>query len=187
MSRSKQPLTIRETISGDRVRDAIDALAGSLLDKFDFAGGEMVIVGIHTRGAAIAERVAKIIRQRTNVDVPMGAIDITLYRDDLSTSGLHPVVGETTLDFDLDNKRIILVDDVLFTGRTIRAAIDEIMDFGRPRSISLAVLIDRGHRELPIAADVAAMTIQTKRHESVILRLEETDQKEEIVICETAL
>jgi pyrimidine operon attenuation protein / uracil phosphoribosyltransferase len=187
MSRSKQPLSIRETIPGDRVKEAIDNLAAALMSKFDFKGGEAVIVGIHTRGAAIAGRVAEIIRKKTGADVPVGAIDITLYRDDLSTTGVHPVVGETQLDFDLDNKLIVLIDDVLFTGRTVRAAIDEIMDFGRPRSISLAVLIDRGHRELPIAADIVGMKIQTKRSESIILRLTETDHKEEIVICETAV
>ncbi|MBV9080265.1 MAG: bifunctional pyr operon transcriptional regulator/uracil phosphoribosyltransferase PyrR [Elusimicrobia bacterium] len=185
MTKNKQVLRIRETIPGEKVREGIDALVDGLLERFDFRGDDVAIVGIQTRGAAIANRVAEKIRARTTSDVPVGAVDITLYRDDLSTSGMQPVVGETHLNFDLDDKRIILIDDVLFTGRTVRAAIDEIMDFGRPRSITLAVLIDRGHRELPIAADVAPIRIQTKRAESVILRLQETDKKEEIVICET--
>jgi pyrimidine operon attenuation protein/uracil phosphoribosyltransferase len=116
--------------------------------------------------------------------VPTGALDITLYRDDFSTAGIHPVIGETHLDFDIDNKQIILIDDVLFTGRTIRAAIDQLMDYGRPKSIHLLVLIDRGHRELPIAAEFAAITLPTSRFESVNLRLDEVDQKDEIVVCD---
>ncbi len=184
MSRNSADLKIRQTIPAEKVREAIDTLANAIMAKFDFNAGDVAIVGIHTRGAAIAQRIADAIRKRTGADFPVGAIDITLYRDDLSTSGMHAVVGDTRLDFNVDDRKIVLVDDVLFTGRTIRAAIDEIMDFGRPRSITLAVLIDRGHRELPIAADIAAMTITTKRNESVILRLTETDQKEEIVLCE---
>jgi pyrimidine operon attenuation protein/uracil phosphoribosyltransferase len=184
VARSHANLKIRETMPAEKVTDAIRTLADSIMARFDFKAGDVAVVGIHTRGAAIARRVAELIRAKTNADFPVGAIDITLYRDDLSTSGMHAIVGDTSLDFDLDEKKIVLIDDVLFTGRTIRAAIDEIMDFGRPRSITLAVLIDRGHRELPIAADIAAMKIQTTRAESVILRLKETDQKEEIVICE---
>lgn len=183
MTRAK-PLNIRETIPAEKVKAAIEHLTSALMAKFDFRSGELVIVGIHTQGAAIAERVANQIRQKTGADVPLGVLDITFYRDDFSKRGLHPVMVETRLDFDIDDKKIVLIDDVLFTGRTVRAAIDELMDYGRPRSVTLAVLIDRGHRELPIAADIAALTLKTKRDESVVVHLEETDRKDEIVIGE---
>jgi pyrimidine operon attenuation protein/uracil phosphoribosyltransferase len=180
------PPHIRETFSGAQVAAAIDQMVDYLLKNFDFAANDVAIVGIQTRGAAIATRVAEKIEARKSVEVPVGALDITLYRDDLSTSGIQPVVGETELDFDIDDKEIILIDDVLFTGRTIRAALDEIMDFGRPRRVALVVLIDRGHRELPIAPEFAAFKITTQRNESVILRLKEIDEKEEILVCEPA-
>ncbi len=183
MTRTK-PLNIRETIPADKVKAAIDQLTAALMAKFDFRSGEFVIVGIHTQGAAIAERVANQIRLKTGADVPLGVLDITFYRDDLGKRGLHPVMVETRLDFEIDDKKVVLIDDVLFTGRTIRAAIDELMDYGRPSSVTLAVLIDRGHRELPIAADIAAIKLQTKRGESVVVHLEETDRRDEIVIGE---
>lgn len=185
MTRSK-PLNVRETIPADRVKEAIDQLTAMLLSKFDFKAGDIAIVGIYTQGAAIAERVAEAIRKKTRVEVPLGVLDITFYRDDIGKRGMSHIPVETRLDFEIDDKRIILIDDVLFTGRTTRAAIDELMDYGRPRSISLAVLIDRGHRELPIAADVVALKIQTRRDESVVVHLFETDHKDEIVIGESA-
>ena len=147
----------------------------------------LMIVGIRSRGVPIGERMTAEIEQMEGHPVPFGILDITLYRDDLTTIAPQPVVKPTKFPEPINDKVIVLVDDVLYTGRTVRAALDALIDFGRPRQVMLAVLIDRGHRELPIAADVAALTIKTKRHESVILRLEETDQKEEIVICETAL
>ena len=180
----KKPLRIRETISTQKVEFAIDELIRYVTAHFDFTKEDAVLVGIQTRGALLAKRIAKAIKKEKNADIPVGALDITLYRDDLSTSGIQPIVGETQLDFDLDNKQIVLIDDVLFTGRTIRAALDELMDFGRPKKISLAVLIDRGHRELPIEPEFSAIKIQTKRSESVNLHLLESDGKEEIVIGE---
>jgi len=185
MTRAK-PLNIRETIPAEKVKAAIEHLTSSLMAKFDFRSGDVVIVGIHTQGAAIAERVANQIRQKLGVDVQLGVLDITFYRDDFGKRGLNPVMVETRIDFDIDDKKVVLFDDVLFTGRTIRAALDELMDYGRPSSVTLAVLIDRGHRELPIAADIAALKIQTKRDESVVVHLEETDRRDEIIIGEGA-
>lgn len=175
---------VRQTIPSDQVERAFRELTSYLLKKFEFSGDDVALVGIQTRGAIIAQRLAKTIQEQTGHAVPVGALDITLYRDDLSTSGIQPIIGETHLDFEIDNKTIILIDDVLFTGRTIRAALAEIIDFGRPKRISLVVLVDRGHRELPIEPEFAPIKIQTKRDESVNLHLHEVDNKEDIVICE---
>ena len=184
MEKRQNAINIRETIPAEKVEKALSDLADYLLKKFDFSKEDVAIVGIQRRGAAIAQRVAEAARKKTGADVAVGEIDITLYRDDLSTAGIQPVVGETHLDFDVDNKEIVLIDDVLFTGRTVRAALDEIMDFGRPRRIALVVLIDRGHRELPIEAEFAALRIATKRSDFVDLHLQEIDGREEIVVCE---
>lgn len=178
---------VKTVIPQEKVQQAIKDLTNHLLSKFDFEKDDVAIIGIQTRGAVLAKRVAALIRTKTANDIPVGALDITLYRDDFATSGIQPIVGETTIDFDLDNKRLILIDDVLFTGRTVRAALDELMDFGRPKGVMLAVLVDRGHRELPIAADFAAIKIDTQRNEVVNLHLEEVDQKDEIVIMEPVL
>jgi pyrimidine operon attenuation protein/uracil phosphoribosyltransferase len=175
---------IRERIPEEKITKAIGDITQSLLSAFEFKSGDVILVGIQTRGAVLVHRLAHAIKKQTGVDIPWGDLDITLYRDDFSTMGVQPIIGETHLDFDLDGKEIVLVDDVLFTGRTVRAAIDQIMDFGRPKKISLVVLVDRGHRELPITADFAAITIATKRGQSVNLHLEEVDGKDEIVVCD---
>jgi pyrimidine operon attenuation protein/uracil phosphoribosyltransferase len=145
---------------------------------------ELCLVGIRTRGAFLAERLAGCIEKIDNVKVPVGVLDITLYRDDLSIIAEQPVVHETQINFDINNKKVILVDDVLYTGRTIRAAIDQLIDFGRPKEIQLAVLIDRGHRELPIRADYAGKNIPTAQNEIVEVRLDEQDKIDEVVIVE---
>ena len=175
---------VRDIIPAKKIAASIQEMVSFIQKNFDLNDPDVTVVGIQRRGATLASRLVDALKKERNVDIQKGALDITLYRDDFSTSSIQPIVGETHLDFDLDNKNIILVDDVLFSGRTIRAAIDELMDFGRPKSITLIVLVDRGHRELPIQADFAAMTLDTKRHESVNLHLQENDQKEEIVICE---
>ncbi|MBI4846038.1 MAG: bifunctional pyr operon transcriptional regulator/uracil phosphoribosyltransferase PyrR [Candidatus Omnitrophica bacterium] len=142
----------------------------------------LAIIGIRCRGAFLAQRIAQMIKDIDGGKVPVGILDITLYRDDLTMIAACPVVHSTKIDFDVDDKNIVLVDDVLFTGRTIRCALDEIIDLGRPRTIQLAVLIDRGHRELPIRADYVGKNVPTTRKESVEVRLEEEDDKDEVVL-----
>lgn len=144
----------------------------------------IAIVGIRTRGAYLAQRIAKIIREIEDVEVPIGILDITLHRDDLFTMAKQPVVHKTEISFDIKGKDIILVDDVLFSGRTIRAALDELIDFGRPSTIQLAVLIDRGHRELPIRPDYVGKNVPTSLDEIVRVRIKEVDKKDEVVIEE---
>ena len=126
----------------------------------------------------------KIIKEIEGIELPLGILDITFYRDDLTAIGPKPVVKETAINFDLTEKVVVLIDDVLFTGRTVRAALDEIMDFGRPKRVQLLVLIDRGHRELPIRADFVGKNIPTSKKELVEVRLEEVDEKDEVVIVE---
>lgn len=143
---------------------------------------DLVIVGIRTRGAYLAERLAEFIAKIDGYKPPVGVLDITLYRDDLSSIAQQPVVHKTEIDFDIQDKKVILVDDVLYTGRTIRAALDELIDFGRPLFIQLAVLIDRGHRELPIRADYVGKNIPTSSKETIEVRLEESEAKDEVVV-----
>ncbi len=144
----------------------------------------LCLVGIRTRGAVLAERINNSIKKIEGAPLPLGILDITLYRDDLTLVDTQPIVHETLIDFNINNKRIILVDDVLFTGRTIRAALDALMDFGRPSQIQLAVLIDRGHRELPIRADYVGKNIPTAVDQNVKVVLKETDEKEDQVTVE---
>jgi pyrimidine operon attenuation protein/uracil phosphoribosyltransferase len=143
---------------------------------------EVALVGIRTRGVPLAHRLQRLIHEVEGRRVPVGILDITLYRDDLTTVGPQAVLRETRIPFPIDGRRIILVDDVLYTGRTIRAALDGLIDFGRPRSIQLAVLIDRGHRELPIHADLVGRTVTTRAEEMVAVRLEEIDGRDEVAI-----
>ena len=145
---------------------------------------ELALVGIRERGVPIARRIATQLLEITGRQVPTGALDITLYRDDLMRQavGPQPLVRSTDIPFDLDDRVILLVDDVLYTGRTIRAALDALIDFGRPKAIQLVVLVDRGHRELPIKADYVGKNVPTSRRESVQVRLEEVDGHDEVVI-----
>lgn len=145
---------------------------------------DLCLVGIRNRGVFLAERLARCIKKIENKDVPVGILDITLYRDDLTLVGSQPLVRKTEIDFDINDTILVLVDDVLYSGRTIRAALDALIDFGRPKSIQLAVLVDRGHRELPIRADYAGKNIPTSQNESVEVRLQEADGKDEVVIVE---
>jgi pyrimidine operon attenuation protein/uracil phosphoribosyltransferase len=144
----------------------------------------LVIVGIQRRGVQLAAQIVSLITEREGADVPQGALDITLYRDDLQTVGPRPVVGQTRIPVDLDGVNVVIVDDVLYTGRTIRAALDELADFGRPARIALAVLIDRGGRELPIQPDVVGKTITIQPSQRVDVLVEELDGRNAVVVAE---
>jgi pyrimidine operon attenuation protein/uracil phosphoribosyltransferase len=156
----------------DRISSDIVALAGHT--------GRLVLVGIQRRGVELADRIGARIRDRHGVEVEHGALDITLYRDDLNEIGPRPVIGETRLPRTLDGRVVVIVDDVLFTGRTIRAALDQIADFGRPARIGLAVLIDRGGRELPIQADIVGERVTAGPHDRVDVLLEEVDGRDAV-------
>jgi pyrimidine operon attenuation protein/uracil phosphoribosyltransferase len=144
----------------------------------------LALVGIHTRGAVIARRLHALVGELTGSEVPLGDLDISFYRDDLPgrDPSAQPVVHASHLDFDLDGRTVVLVDDVLFTGRTVRAAIEALFDYGRPQRVQLAVLVDRGHRELPIRPDYVGKNLPTARDERVYVRLEETDEVDEVEI-----
>jgi pyrimidine operon attenuation protein/uracil phosphoribosyltransferase len=144
--------------------------------------GVLAFVGIRTRGVPLAERLRAVIAAKEGRKVPLGTLDITLYRDDVTAMGANAILRETRIPFPLDGKRIVLVDDVLYTGRTIRAALDGVIDFGRPKSIELAVLIDRGHRELPIHADYVGKVIPTREEDEVKVRLKECDGEDAVRI-----
>ena len=144
---------------------------------------DLIIVGIQRRGVQLAARIVSSIRDREKADVPSGALDITLYRDDLQTVGPRPVVGPTNLPWAIDGKHVVIVDDVLYTGRTVRAALDELADFGRPKRIALAVLIDRGGRELPIQPDVVGKTLDVAVGERVDVFVSELDEKDAVIVA----
>ncbi len=145
---------------------------------------ELALIGIRTRGVPLAERLAEKIEDIEGGKVPVGRLDITLYRDDLTTLSDQPVLHGTDVQFDVSGKRIILVDDVLYTGRTVRAALDAIIDMGRPYLIQLAVLVDRGHRELPIRADFVGKNVPTSKKELILVKLKTTDQEEQVILAE---
>ncbi|MCI7477942.1 MAG: bifunctional pyr operon transcriptional regulator/uracil phosphoribosyltransferase PyrR [Selenomonadales bacterium] len=165
------------------VRRALTRISHEIVEK-NKGVEDIVLVGIRTRGVPIAKRLADMIEQIEGVRPPVGILDITLYRDDLSTLSYQPIVRPTTMPVDIDRKVIVLVDDVLYTGRTIRAALDAIMDMGRPQSIKLAVLVDRGHRELPIRADFVGKNVPTASRESIAVLVNELDGEERVVIRE---
>lgn len=144
----------------------------------------MILVGIHRRGVYLARRIQKIIEEVEGVKVPCGELDITLYRDDLTTLFEQPMVHSTRMPQDISGKKVFLVDDVLYTGRTVRAALEALVDLGRPAQVQLAVIIDRGHRELPIHADICGKNVPTSKNEVIEVRMSELDGKDEVVICE---
>ena len=166
-------------MDSDAMRRALVRIAHEIIEK-NKGVNNVVLVGIRTRGVPLAQRIAII----EGVKVEVGMLDITLYRDDLSTLGYNPIVHGTDIDFDLNGKNIVLVDDVLYTGRTIRAALDAVIDMGRPRSIQLAVLIDRGHKELPIRADFVGKNVPTAHKETIEVTLKEHDENDEVFIGE---
>jgi pyrimidine operon attenuation protein/uracil phosphoribosyltransferase len=176
----------RVVLDREDLRRTLVRIAHEIIEKNpgDDRGAGLAIVGIHTRGAVIAQRLHTLIGELSDAEVPLGDLDISFYRDDVlgRTAADAPIVHDSHLDFDLQGRTIVLVDDVLFTGRTVRAAIDALFDYGRPRRVQLAVLADRGHRELPIRPDYTGKNLPTAREERVYVRLDEVDGRDEITI-----
>ena len=172
-----------QVMDADRMSRALTRIAHEILER-NRGLDDIALVGIRTRGVPLARRIARALRDINGDDVPSGALDITLYRDDLMrhTVGPQPVVRRTEIPFSIDARKILLVDDVLYTGRTIRAALDALIDFGRPRAIQLIAFVDRGHRELPIKADYVGKNLPTSVRQSVQVRLQEIDSVDEVVI-----
>jgi pyrimidine operon attenuation protein/uracil phosphoribosyltransferase len=170
-------------MDADRMSRVLTRIAHEILER-NRGLDELALVGIRTRGVPLARRIARALKEINGDDVPTGALDITLYRDDLMRHavGPQPLVRRTEIPFSIDDRKILLVDDVLYTGRTIRAALDALIDFGRPRAIQLVVVVDRGHRELPIKADYVGKNLPTSLSQSVQVRLQEIDGTDEIVI-----
>ena len=174
-------------MEADGIRRALARIAHEIVERHRGVG-DVALVGIRRRGVPIAQRLAGSLLQIAGPEVPTGALDITLYRDDLMRQavGPQPVLRRTEIPFSIDDRRILLVDDVLYTGRTVRAALDALVDFGRPRSIQLVVMVDRGHRELPIRADYVGRDVPTAARQSVQVKLTEEDGVDEVVIEDVA-
>lgn len=167
----------------EEIEKSLRRIAHEILEK-NKSGKDLVLIGIRRRGVTLAKRLSSKIKEIGGIEVPMGVLDITLYRDDLSEIASQPVLRKTEVPFSVKDKKVILIDDVLYTGRTIRAALDAIIDLGRPRFIQLAVLLDRGHRELPIRADYVGKNVPTSQKEMIEVRLVEDDGIDEVIIQE---
>jgi pyrimidine operon attenuation protein / uracil phosphoribosyltransferase len=170
-------------MSEDDMRRAISRLSHEIIER-NGGPSNVVICGIRTRGEYLAQRIVKKVAEIEGVRVPHGVLDITLYRDDLQTVAKQPVVRSTQIPVSIVDKHVVLVDDVLYTGRTIRAAMDEVIDFGRPKTIQLAVLVDRGHREFPIRADFVGKNVPTSQNEIVKVQFSEVDGKDSVTVLE---
>ncbi|HEY7412398.1 MAG TPA: bifunctional pyr operon transcriptional regulator/uracil phosphoribosyltransferase PyrR [Vicinamibacteria bacterium] len=175
----------QELMDADRVSRTLARMAHEVMERHPQAGAT-VLVGVQTRGVPLARRLAAIIKHARGTAPAVGSLDITLYRDDLTTIAAHPVLKGTQIPVSIDGRAVVLVDDVLFTGRTARAALDELIDFGRPARIALAVLVDRGHRELPIRADYVGKAVTTARAEIVQVMLREEDGEDRVLLLEPA-
>src|SRR5690606_16554970 len=176
------PETQTTLLDARAMRRTLKRMADQIVE-FSNGTDDLVIVGIQRRGVPLASRIVKLIQAQEEAEVPSGALDITLYRDDLQTVGPRPVVGRTELPGDITGKRVVIVDDVLYTGRTVRAALDELADFGRPSRIALAVLVDRGRRGRTSHADITGTTIQVQPNEHVDVLVEELDGKDAVIIA----
>lgn len=172
-----------QLMSAAEIERSLTRLAYEIVERNNGADG-LVLVGVRRRGAPLAERLARKLSEFERLNVPVAALDITFYRDDLSTIDEKPVVHQRLLPFPVEGRTVILVDDVLYTGRTTRAALDAIIDQGRPNRVELCVLIDRGHRELPVQADYVGRHVQTSDAEVIEVRLREIDQEERVMLCE---
>ena len=173
-------------LDAEGIRKSLLRMAHEIVERGTREPGPLCVVGIRTRGDFLARRLAQALKEMTGREVPAGALDITLYRDDLGTLDSSPVVRATEIPFDVTGCRLIVVDDVLFTGRTVRAAMDALADLGRPESVELAVLVDRGHRELPIKPDYVGKNLPTAKEDQVQVHLVETDGLDEVVIAAEA-
>ena len=173
-----------QIMDGAAIQRVLTRVAHEIVEK-NKGTADLVLIGLRSRGVDLARRLSQRLKEIDGVDVPVGALDITLYRDDLGKGGPQPAVRRTEIPFSIENKKVILVDDVLYTGRTIRAAMDGLMDLGRPRTIQLAVLVDRGHRELPIRADYVGKNVPTAKTEQVQVMLQEEDGTDRVVILES--
>lgn len=170
-------------MDGKAIERALTRIAHEIIEK-NKGTKDVIIVGIRKRGVPLAERLSSIIENIEGVHIPIGVLDITLYRDDLAHMSYQPLIQETHIDEDITNKTLVLLDDVLYTGRTIRAALDALIDLGRPKKIQLAVLIDRGHRELPIRADYVGKNVPTATKETIAVKLTDTDDCDKVFIGE---
>lgn len=177
-----QQTTKTTVLNEQQIAEAIESIAQKIVDEFK-SPSNLLILGIRTRGAILAERLRELLTEKFKTEIPGGILDITLYRDDLSTLGPQPMVRDSEINYDLTGAIIILVDDVLFTGRTIRAAMDEIIDYGRPAMIRLAVLIDRGCHEYPIRADYVGKTVETNYEQRILVQLDEIDAQESVILA----
>lgn len=175
------PAKQTQVLDSEGVRRAMARIAHEIVER-NHGTQELVFAGIRTRGVFIAERLQNQIEQMEKIKVPVGVLDITLYRDDLGEIGPFPTVHETAFEYDVNGKVVVLVDDVLYTGRTVRAAMDAVIDFGRPKAIQLAVLVDRGHRELPIKADYVGKNVPTAQEEEVSVKVMEQDKVDEVCL-----
>lgn len=172
-----------QILDAEGIRRALTRMAHEIIER-NKGVGDLALIGIRRRGVPIAVRLANLIREIEGRDVPVGSLDITLYRDDLTQLSYQPLVYRTEVNFQVMGKRVVLVDDVIYTGRTVRAALDALMDLGRPAVIELAVLVDRGHRELPIRADYIGKNVPTSRKEVVAVLIKEIDGEDRVVINE---
>ena len=174
-------MPLKTVMTAEDIRRTLARIAHEIIER-NKSTGHLILVGLHTRGVPLAKRLAKSIESYEKTKLLVGALDFSLYRDDLDTSDAKSALQRTDIPSDINGKSVVLVDDVLYTGRSIRAAMDALIDLGRPRSIQLAVLIDRGHREMPIRADYVGKNIPSARHEDIQVRLAETDGVDEVAI-----
>lgn len=184
-STSVEGLKAEHVLAEEELARLVERLAGEIAERFGHAPG-LVLVGVKRRGDLLARRLSQRLAERLGREVPVGSLDITLYRDDFDSLSEQPIVGQTEIAFPLDGRTVVLVDDVLFTGRTVRAALDELLDLGRPARIALAVLIDRGGRELPICADIVGQALVVEPGDQVQVLLSELDGRDAVVLFRAA-
>ncbi len=172
---------MKPVLDAEEIKQAIQKIAREILEEEELLE-KVVLVGITTRGVPLSQRVGALLKEAKGIEVPAGVLDMTLYRDDLSRLSTHPVVRRTEIPFSIDGKSVFLLDDVLYTGRTIRGALNALFDLGRPDRVGLAVLVDRGGREIPIEAGIVGIHVEAKKEENVVVKLKETDGEEGVFI-----